>query len=144
MAGPRVQFPFSTLPANLAAFCSALRRERLSSIGPRELMDAAHALETADITSAREVRNVLRPILSKTYEESRAFDAAFDRFFLVGMPALPPPAVEGGGETHARTTDESREPKTEVSGSPSETVDTDIVAGNVAGGAVRGVADAAG
>jgi len=76
-----VIYPFASLPENLAAFCAALRREHHFNIGPRELMDAAHGLELAGIASEREVRDVLRPILSRTYDDARAFDDAFDRFF---------------------------------------------------------------
>jgi uncharacterized protein with von Willebrand factor type A (vWA) domain len=76
-----VTYPFASLPENLAAFCAALRRDQHFNIGPRELTDAARALELVDIAIEREVRDVLRPVLSKNYADARVFDEAFDRFF---------------------------------------------------------------
>jgi uncharacterized protein with von Willebrand factor type A (vWA) domain len=78
-------FPFDSLPENLAAFCAVLRRDYRFRVGPRELIDAAHGVEFADIANERNVRDVLRPILSKTYDDVQVFDAAFDRFFGGGV-----------------------------------------------------------
>lgn len=91
-------YPFASLPENLAAFCAVLRRDLHVDVGPRELMDAAQALELADIASERAVRDTLRPILSKTVDDARAFDAAFDRFFRRGGGAAPG-APAGGLDT---------------------------------------------
>ena len=74
-------YPFASLPRNLAAFCGVLRRDCGFRIGPRELMDAARALEGTDIANEAAVRNVLRTVLSKTYEDVGRFDAAFDGCF---------------------------------------------------------------
>lgn len=85
-------FPFANLPDNLAAFCAALRRDHRFRIGPRELQDAARALELTAIADQRAVRNALRPVLSRTVDDVRAFDRAFDRFFLGYR--LPTPDLE--------------------------------------------------
>jgi uncharacterized protein with von Willebrand factor type A (vWA) domain len=85
---------FGGLPENIAAFCAFLRRDHGFRIGPRELVDAAHGLEMADLGNEREVRDILRTILSKTYDDVAVFDAAFARFFRrTGsvMPALDAP-----------------------------------------------------
>ena len=84
-------FPFASLPENLAAFCDVLRREYGFRIGPRELEDAAHALELADLLDEREVRNVMRPVLGGTFADVQVFDRAFDRFF---GAFVPPPLTE--------------------------------------------------
>jgi len=91
-----VTYPFDSLPANLAAFCDVLRRDHRFRIGPRELQDAARALETTELFDERAVRNVLRPVLAGTFAEVQAFDRIFDRFFLmpaaVSAPATAAPA----------------------------------------------------
>ena len=92
-------YPFASLPENLAAFCAALRRDHRFRIGPRELLDAAHGLEIADITNERAVRDVLRPILSKRHDDAMVFDAAFDRFFRGHHGMLPPYGAPGRLET---------------------------------------------
>lgn len=74
-------YPFESLPENLAAFCSLLRREHGFRIGPRELQDAARALELVELSDERAVRNALRPVLAGRHDDVVAFDAAFDRFF---------------------------------------------------------------
>lgn len=74
-------FPFESLPENLAAFCALLRREHRFRVGPRELQDAARALELAELGDERAVRDTLRPVLTSSLEDVRVFDAAFDRFF---------------------------------------------------------------
>jgi uncharacterized protein with von Willebrand factor type A (vWA) domain len=76
-----MNYPFASLPENLASFCSLLRRDYQFRIGPRELMDAARGLEITDLGNERAVRDALRIILSKTYDDVLKFDAAFDRFF---------------------------------------------------------------
>jgi uncharacterized protein with von Willebrand factor type A (vWA) domain len=77
-----VKYPYETLPDNLAAFCAILRREHRFLIGPRELADAARALEITSLADEPAVRNTLRPILSASAEDARSFDVVFDRFFL--------------------------------------------------------------
>jgi uncharacterized protein with von Willebrand factor type A (vWA) domain len=57
-------YPFASLPANLAAFCRVLNRDYHYRIGPRELQDAARALEVVPIGSERAVRDTLRPVLA--------------------------------------------------------------------------------
>jgi uncharacterized protein len=74
-------YPFASLPANLAAFCRVLNRDYHYRIGPRELQDAAHALEVVPIGSERAVRDALRPVLAKSRDNVLAFDNAFERFF---------------------------------------------------------------
>ncbi|HET9264537.1 MAG TPA: VWA domain-containing protein [Vicinamibacterales bacterium] len=102
-------YPFQSLPENLAAFCAMLRRDYRFRIGPRELQDAARALEIAELGDERAVRNVLRPVLAGKLEDARAFDQAFDRFFAVveappldeiaGLPeALPRDSPSEGGD----------------------------------------------
>jgi uncharacterized protein with von Willebrand factor type A (vWA) domain len=92
-------YAFASLPENLAAFCAVLRRDHRFRIGPRELLDAAHGLEIADIGDEHVVRDVLRPILSKTHDDVTAFDAAFTRFF--HGRAGPLPAYVGRPEPSA-------------------------------------------
>ena len=76
-----MSFPFASLPDNLAAVCALLRNEYRFRAGPRELRDAAHALELAELADERAVRNVLRPVLAGRLEDVQVFDRAFDRFF---------------------------------------------------------------
>jgi uncharacterized protein with von Willebrand factor type A (vWA) domain len=84
-----VSYPYASLPENLAAFCAMLRHDYHFRAGPRELRDAAHALELVDLADEHAVRNVLRPVLAGRLEDVRVFDVAFDRFFGLG-PAAPP------------------------------------------------------
>jgi uncharacterized protein with von Willebrand factor type A (vWA) domain len=77
-------YPFGGLPENLASFCAALRHEHGFRIGPRELHDAARALDFVDLGDERTVRHALRPILAATLDEATAFDAAFTKFFFPG------------------------------------------------------------
>lgn len=81
-------YPFGGLPENLAAFCAALRRDHGFRIGPRELHDAARALDLVELADERAVRHVLRPILAGTLDEATAFDAAFTQFFFPGPAGL--------------------------------------------------------
>jgi uncharacterized protein with von Willebrand factor type A (vWA) domain len=74
-------YRFGSLPENLAAFCDHLRRDYGFSIGPRELQDAARALEAASLASEPAVRHALRPVLSGSREHALIFDRAFDAFF---------------------------------------------------------------
>jgi uncharacterized protein with von Willebrand factor type A (vWA) domain len=120
-----VTYPFQSLPENLAAFCALLRRDYRFRVGPRELQDAARALEIVELGDERAVRNVLRPVLAGKLEDARAFDQAFDRFFaaveappldeIAGLPrALPRDSQEGGGgddtDCSAGSTAEVNEP----------------------------------
>ena len=85
-----MNYPFESLPENLAAFMAVLRREHRFRVGPRELQDAARALELADLADERVVRDMLRPVLSGTLDEVRAFDPAFDAFFHGTRGGAPP------------------------------------------------------
>jgi uncharacterized protein with von Willebrand factor type A (vWA) domain len=81
-------YPFASLPANLAAFCHHLRRHHGFRVGPRQLQDAARALEVVSIADERAVRDALRPVLSRNVDNVRIFDRAFREFF------HPDPGVE--------------------------------------------------
>jgi uncharacterized protein len=74
-------YPFGSLPANLAAFCRVLNRDYHYHIGPRELEDAARALEVVPIGRERAVRDTLRPVLASSRDNVLVFDDAFERFF---------------------------------------------------------------
>lgn len=74
-------YPFANLPSNLAAFCAMLRADYHFRTGPRELHDAARALEITELADERAMRDVLRPVLASRVEDVRVFDQAFDRFF---------------------------------------------------------------
>jgi uncharacterized protein len=97
-------YPFAGFPDNLTAFCAALRREYGFHIGPGELVDAARALDSIDVTAQQAVRDVLRPVLSSTADDAAVFDEAFTRFFLprpVGQPPDRMPArrrLRGGAD----------------------------------------------
>lgn len=80
-------YPFGSLPANLVAFCGVLRREHGFRIGPGEGADAVLALELVDLRDERAVRNALRPILSMTVDDAKAFDPAFSAFFFPRSPS---------------------------------------------------------
>jgi hypothetical protein len=103
-----VIYPYRSLPENLAAFCLALRRDYGFRLGPRDLQDAARALETASLADERVVRDVLRPVLAGRLEEARVFDDAFDRFFRGGSPVSAPP----DGREPGRTTERQRRERT--------------------------------
>ena len=77
-------FPFASLPENLAAFCSVLRRHYGFRIGPGELCDAARALDVVDLSNEQTVRHALRAILSGTRDDEAVFDRAFTDFFFPG------------------------------------------------------------
>jgi hypothetical protein len=96
-----VTYPYENLPDNLAAFCAILRREHRFLIGPRELADAAHALELTSLHDEPAVRNTLRPILSASVEDAAVFDVLFDRFFL----GREPDRVSRGDQRLSRTSD---------------------------------------
>ena len=83
-------YPYRSLPKNLAAFCARLRREHGFLIGPRELQEAARALEITAIADERAVRDALRPVLSASREDLRTFDLVFDEFFFGGRRAAWP------------------------------------------------------
>src|SRR6187200_3186608 len=63
-------YPFASLPENLTAFCGVLRHTLGFRIGPRELQDAARALQVAPIGDELAVRDALRPVLSRTADDS--------------------------------------------------------------------------
>jgi uncharacterized protein with von Willebrand factor type A (vWA) domain len=124
--------PFGGLPANLASFCAALRRDHGFRIGSGELLDAARALHLVDLADPRAVRHALRAVLAGTRDDAAVFDEAFDRFFFQIVFPEPearshdqPPAVrpepEGGpgGE----------EPATRRRPTAASTVDADDLAG---------------
>jgi uncharacterized protein with von Willebrand factor type A (vWA) domain len=109
-----VTYPFASLPENLAAFCELLRRNYRFRIGPRELQDAARALELADLLDERTVRNVMRPVLSGTLADVLVFDRAFEQFFggLVmpsalpeTLPSAPTPAEQHGADAGEKSDD---------------------------------------
>ena len=77
-------YPFGNLPDNLIAFCDVLRRNHGFRIGAAERHDAARALEIVPLASETAVRNALRPILSRTPNETAVFDRAFTEFFFPG------------------------------------------------------------
>jgi uncharacterized protein with von Willebrand factor type A (vWA) domain len=74
-------YPFASLPENLTAFGAALRRDYGFHVGPRQIADAARALQVTSIGDERTVRDTLRPILSSTVDHVMVFDRAFDAFF---------------------------------------------------------------
>jgi uncharacterized protein with von Willebrand factor type A (vWA) domain len=134
-------YPFTSLPENLAAFCAILRRDHRFNLGPRELMDAAHGLEFADIANERAVRDVLRPILSKTYDDVRAFDPAFERFFHGGRDTRPPSETASVFDETVKDGDEAAASGAETRPSPRDTPEV-AAADDLAGaGAVRDVAE---
>jgi uncharacterized protein len=91
-----VTYPYAAFPENLAAFCVVLRHEYGFRSGPRELIDAARALELISLADVPALRHTLRPILSCTADDARVFDDAFDRFFLRrGAPHLESPPLPG-------------------------------------------------
>ena len=95
-------YPFGAFPENLAAFCAFLRHEHRFAIDPRQLRDAARAMDVIDVTDERGVRDALRPVLASTFRDASAFDSAFTQFFFpgpAGVPqaALPRPQRDIGG-----------------------------------------------
>ena len=108
-------YPFASLPENLAAFCEALRREHRFRIGPRELQDAARALEIVDLADEQAVRNTLRPVLAARSRTPASSIARLRRFFPgpAGAPqrGLETPRREFSPESPARKLDESSEPR---------------------------------
>lgn len=103
-------YPFASLPENLAAFCAMLRTGYRFQAGPRELHDAARALELADLAAEQSVRDALRPVLASRLEDVRVFDEAFDSFFRPGGTASPagtPAASHPLEHDHRRGTVES-------------------------------------
>jgi uncharacterized protein len=77
-------FPFGGLPENLTAFGAQLRERYGFRLGPRQIHDAARALQLISIADERAVRDTLRPILCGTVDETRVFDEAFSAFFYPG------------------------------------------------------------
>jgi uncharacterized protein with von Willebrand factor type A (vWA) domain len=82
-------YPFGTLPDNLVAFGGFLREHHAFRVGPREIHDAARALEIVDLVDERAVRDALRPVLSGTFQDAAVFDEAFTEFFFPGPPGVP-------------------------------------------------------
>jgi uncharacterized protein len=107
-----VTYPYESLPENLAAFCAVLRSEYRFRIGPRELQDAARALEMAHLLDERTVRDVLRPVLAGRLEEVQVFDRAFDRFFHARRAPLETAGVPGAIDATPRVP--SRESPAEI------------------------------
>jgi uncharacterized protein with von Willebrand factor type A (vWA) domain len=103
-------YPFASLPANLAAFCAELRRDHGFRVGPRELQDAARALQVTPIADEQAVRDALRPVLSRSLEDVRCFDQAFDRFFhrRADLAREPERAEAGPADTIREPTPRSR------------------------------------
>lgn len=103
-------YPFQSLPENLAAFCAMLRRDYRFRVGPRELQDAARALEMADLADEHGVRNLLRPVLAGKIEEARVFDQAFNRFFFWPVQAgAPADEIPSGPEVRRDLDRQARE-----------------------------------
>ena len=96
-------YPFPSLPDNVAAFCASLRHNHHFKIGPREMIDAIRALEIVDVSNEQVVRDALRPVLSKTSDDARVFDEAFDQFFRRTAVALPSPEVARGFDSPSGT-----------------------------------------
>ena len=94
-------YPFASLPENLTAFCGVLRRDYGFRIGPRQIRDAARAIEVTSIADERVVRDTLRPVLSSTVEHALVFDRAFDAFFHPKSIAPQGPAPPRRGELDA-------------------------------------------
>jgi uncharacterized protein len=120
-------YPFGGLPENLAAFCAALRRDHGFRIGPRELHDAARALDLVELADERAVRHALRPILAGTLDEATVFDTAFTQFFFPGpaglrQDQLPSTRREPGADADGRDADRARH-------APSSDADADEASG---------------
>src|SRR5262245_26590138 len=99
-------YPYGTLPDNLIAFAGFLRERHAFRIGPREIRDAARALEIVDLVNERAVRHALPPILSGTVQDAAVFDDAFTEFFFPGPPGvaqsnLPRPHRDLDGDDNA-------------------------------------------
>jgi uncharacterized protein with von Willebrand factor type A (vWA) domain len=77
-------YPFGNLPGNLIAFGDFLRREHGVRVVHADLLDATRALEVVDLSNQLAARHALRPIFSRTADESRVFDRAFSAFFFPG------------------------------------------------------------
>ena len=96
-------FPFANLPANLTAFGAVLRRDHGFRIGPGEVIEAARALGVIELAEPRAVRDALRPVLSRTFDDASRFDEAFTDFFFPGPAGAPqsgqPPVVRRGPES---------------------------------------------
>lgn len=100
-----MSYPFQSLPENLAAFCAMLRHDYRFRVGPRELQDAARALEMADLADEHGVRDVLRPVLAGKIEEARVFDQAFGRFFGPAQVVAPVQGLPSGPDLLRRELD---------------------------------------
>ena len=96
-------YPFAGLSENLTAFCAVLRRDYDFRIGPRQLLDAARAIQLTSIADERAVRDTLRPVLSSTVEHVVVFDRAFDAFFHPKSIAPQGPAPPARRELDAGT-----------------------------------------
>lgn len=132
-------YPFASLPENLAAFCSVLRRDYRFGIGPRELTDAARGLEVTDLTSERAVRDALRPILSRSHDDAARFDDAFDRFFR-GDRAMRR-AYRRHGWDGADGPGAAEDRSSETTPSTADSVEREVAASEGVAGAVHDVED---
>jgi uncharacterized protein with von Willebrand factor type A (vWA) domain len=135
-------YPFSSLPENLAAFCAALRRDHRFTIGPRELMDAARSLQITDLGDERSVRDVLRPILSKTHDDAMSFDIAFDRFFRGASAAITPREALSTPRPEASGAGEERPGKRDTRPSMSDSTEREAASAEIGAAAVHQVTDA--
>lgn len=88
-------YPFASLPANLIAFCTYLRREHRFHVGPAEVHDAARALEILGVADERAVRDALRPVLVRSRDDVKVFDEAFSAFFFPGPQGVSQPELPG-------------------------------------------------
>jgi uncharacterized protein with von Willebrand factor type A (vWA) domain len=120
---------FSDLPANLAAFCRTLNRAYNFHVGPRELHDAARALEFASIGDETGVRHALRPVLCSSFDNTQVFDRAFRAFFLgdasVAVEETKPPRRQWNSDASRRVPAPARPPATRPDAKPFED-DADI------------------
>lgn len=71
----------TALASSLAGFAAHLRRRGVM-VSPAEAADAAEAVRSLAPMSLAQLRDVLRPCLAKTADDVRAFDAAFEEYFL--------------------------------------------------------------
>lgn len=137
-------FPFASLPANLTAFCAVLRRDHGFRIGPGEVIEAARALGVIELADQRIVRDALRPVLSRTFDDASRFDDAFTAFFFPGPAGVPQPSqppVERRGQ-EAAVSGSVRDP--ERAGEPGDAASPDGADGSDDAGTPAGVVDDAG
>jgi hypothetical protein len=95
------------LVAQIAEFCSRLRRHHGFTIGPREMEEAVRAVEIVGICERARVAAALRAVCCSRAEELELFDRAFAAFFSpqsagVEQPRHPPGRRSRPGSTKGR------------------------------------------